>query len=64
MSLIPEKPVLTTSEVAAIWQIKPAQVTKWVAAGYIPRPCNHGAYRCLRWKRSDVIRFLELRHRG
>ena len=51
-------PTMTLDQVAAAAQMKPRTITAWVEEGRFPAPVING-YRCKRWNRDAVMKFLK-----
>lgn len=51
-------PTMTLEQVAAAAQMKPRTITAWVEVGQFPAPVIN-RYRCKRWNREEVMRYLK-----
>ena len=57
MSLVPNDPLLTPSEVASLFRVSPKTVTRWSRAGKLSAIKTLGGHR--RFRASDVKKAIE-----
>lgn len=64
---IPDEAVmLTLPQVAAISQLAPRTIRRYVSCGRFPAPCRPNGHRCkgARWVRSEVMAWVEQSKQG